>query len=324
MFRSVFKSGRTLRAVAAAGAAGATGAAGLALWAPQERKQKSGPLTAPLQCETDAAALGAAVLGGLALGGAGGYFFGKSQAEARTERYEKYWPRKIMMLFGAPGAGKGTQGPKIVETLDVPHLSTGDMLREAVANGTEVGKKAKAIMSSGGLVSDDIVIGIIADRIKEPDCKAGFILDGFPRTLAQAKALDAMLAKSGENVSLILEFAVDPKMLEERICGRWMHKASGRSYHVRSCPPKSMKLGADGKPVPETMKDDITGEALYQRSDDTAEALKTRLDAYKNQTLPILEHYQDKGLGWRPRPQPGSAGSFRKSEMRQACFRRSP
>ncbi|CAE7324985.1 ADK-B [Symbiodinium sp. CCMP2592] len=296
MFRSVFKSGRTLRAVAAAGAAGATGAAGLALWAPQERKQKSGPLTAPLQCETDAAALGAAVLGGLALGGAGGYLFGKSQAEARTERYEKYWPRKIMMLFGAPGAGKGTQGPKIVETLDVPQLSTGDMLREAVANGTEVGKKAKAIMSSGGLVSDDIVIGIIADRIKEPDCKAGFILDGFPRTLAQAKALDTMLAKSGENVSLILEFAVDPKMLEERICGRWMHKASGRSYHVRSCPPKSMKLGADGKPVPETMKDDITGEALYQRSDDTAEALKTRLDAYKNQTLPILEHYKDKGI----------------------------
>lgn len=201
-----------------------------------------------------------------------------------------------MMLFGAPGAGKGTQGPKIVETLDVPQLSTGDMLREAVANGTEVGKKAKAIMSSGGLVSDDIVIGIIADRIKEPECKAGFILDGFPRTLAQAKALDTMLAKSGENVSLILEFAVDPKMLEERICGRWMHKASGRSYHVRSCPPKSMKLGADGKPVPETMKDDITGEALYQRSDDTAEALKTRLDAYKNQTLPILEHYKDKGI----------------------------
>ena len=289
MFRSVLR-GRSLRAGVAASAAGA---AGLALWKTQDRKQV---LPTAVRCDTDAVTVGAAVLGGLAVGGAGGYFFGKSHAEAVTERYEKYWPRKIMMLFGAPGAGKGTQGPKIVETLDVPQLSTGDMLREAVAAGTEVGKKAKEIMSSGGLVSDEIVIGIIADRIKAPDCKAGFILDGFPRTLAQAKALDSMLAKNGENVSLILEFAVDPKMLEERICGRWMHKASGRSYHVRSCPPKSMKLGPNGKPVPETMKDDITGEPLYQRSDDTAEALKTRLDAYKNQTLPILEHYKDKGI----------------------------
>eukprot|EP00913_Durusdinium_trenchii_P007854 g7371.t1 len=226
----------------------------------------------------------------------GGYVFGKKQGEAAAEKYEKYWPRKIMMLFGAPGAGKGTQGPKIVDALDIPQLSTGDMLREAVAAGTEVGKKAKAVMASGGLVSDEIVIGIIADRIKEPDCKSGFILDGFPRTLAQAKALDTMLATNGEAVSLIVEFSVDPAVLEERICGRWMHKASGRSYHVKFTPPKSMKLGADGKPLPDTMKDDITGEPLYQRSDDTAEALKTRLDAYKSQTLPILEHYKDKGI----------------------------
>ena len=290
MFRSVLR-GQSLRAGVAASAAAGAGAAGLALWAP-ERKH----VVPTVRCETDPGTIGAAVLGGLAAGAAGGYFLGKQHGEAASDRYEKYWPRKIMMLFGAPGAGKGTQGPKIVETLNVPQLSTGDMLREAVAAGTEVGKKAKEIMSSGGLVSDEIVIGIIADRIKEPDCKAGFILDGFPRTLAQAKALDAMLAKSGENVSLILEFAVDPKMLEERICGRWMHKASGRSYHVRSCPPKSMKLGPNGKPLPESMKDDITGEPLYQRSDDTAEALKTRLDAYKNQTLPILEHYKDKGI----------------------------
>merc|ERR1712050_124061 len=111
---------------------------------------------------------------------------GKSKAEEIEEKYQTYWPRKIMMLFGAPGAGKGTQGPKIVDELGIPQLSTGDMLREAVAAGTEVGKKAKEVMASGGLVSDDIVIGIIADRIKESDCKTGFILDGFPRTLAQA------------------------------------------------------------------------------------------------------------------------------------------
>ncbi|CAJ1413458.1 unnamed protein product [Effrenium voratum] len=149
-------------------------------------------------CETDPAALGAALAGGLAAGAVGGYFFGKQQGESISEKYEKFWPRKIMMLFGAPGAGKGTQGPKIVDTLAIPQLSTGDMLREAVSAGTEVGKKAEAVMKSGGLVSDEIVIGIIADRIKEPDCKSGFILDGFPRTVAQAQALDAMLAKSGE------------------------------------------------------------------------------------------------------------------------------
>eukprot|EP00434_Breviolum_minutum_P023686 symbB.v1.2.020892.t2/scaffold1778.1/size101634/12 len=270
------------------GVAGVSSAAGLAYWH-QERK----PV---VRCETDAATLGVALVGGLGAGALGGYFFGKKQGESAAEKYEKYWPRKIMMLFGAPGAGKGTQGPKIVDTLDIPQLSTGDMLREAVAAKTEVGKKAQAVMSSGGLVSDEIVIGIIADRIKQPDCQSGFILDGFPRTLAQAQALDAMLAKNGEAVSLIVEFSVDPAVLEERICGRWMHKASGRSYHVKFTPPKSMKVGADGKVVPESMKDDLTGEALYQRSDDTAEALKTRLDAYKNQTLPILEHYKDKGI----------------------------
>ena len=287
MFPQLLRGGKGLRGLKL-GVAAASSAAGFAYW----QQQKQQPVA---RCETDPATLGAALVGGLGAGALGGYFFGKKQGEAASEKFEKYWPRKIMMLFGAPGAGKGTQGPKIVDALDIPQLSTGDMLREAVAAGTEVGKKAKAVMASGGLVSDEIVIGIIADRIKEPDCQTGFILDGFPRTLAQAKALDAMLAKNGEAVSLIVEFSVDPGVLEERICGRWMHKASGRSYHVKFTPPKSMKL-ADGKPLPETMKDDITGEALYQRSDDTAEALKTRLDAYKNQTLPILEHYKDKGI----------------------------
>lgn len=212
------------------------------------------------------------------------------------ERYKKYWPRKIMMLFGAPGAGKGTQGPKIEDELAIPQLSTGDMLRAAVAAGTEVGKKAKDIMASGGLVTDEIVIGIIADRITEPDCQTGFILDGFPRTLAQAEALDKMLAKIGERVSLVVAFDVDPAVLEERICGRWLDKKSAKSYHVKFAPPKSMKLDAQGKPIKETMLDDDTGAPLYQRADDTAEALKSRLDSYYSQTVPILDHYRPAGI----------------------------
>merc|ERR1719343_88908 len=214
----------------------------------------------------------------------------------KGSKYEKYWPRKIMMLFGAPGAGKGTQGPKIVEELGIPQLSTGDMLREAVAAGTEVGKRAKEVMASGGLVSDEIVVGIIADRIKADDCKTGFILDGFPRTLAQTKALDEMLAKTGEAVSLVMAFDVDAGLLEERICGRWIDKASGKSYHVKYAPPKSMKLGPDGKPIPASMKDDESGAQLIQRPDDTAEALKKRLDSYSKQTVPILDHYASKGI----------------------------
>jgi len=217
-------------------------------------------------------------------------------ATTSEDKYEKYWPRKIMMLFGAPGAGKGTQGPRIVELLGIPQLSTGDMLREAVAAGTPVGMKAKDIMAAGGLVTDEIVVGIIADRVREPDCSTGFILDGFPRTLAQTEALDAMLREQGEAVSLVMAFEVDPDVLEERICGRWMDKASGRSYHVKFAPPKSMQLDAEGKPVPSTMKDDVTGASLYQRSDDTAEALKKRLDSYSSMTLPILEHYAPLGI----------------------------
>jgi len=248
------------------------------------------------RCEVDAASLGAGLAGGVLAGGVAGYMMGKSKADAVEARYSKYWPRKIMILFGAPGAGKGTQGEKIVDELDIPQLSTGDMLREAVAQGTEVGKRAKAVMESGGLVSDDILIAMIAERIQNEDCSKGFILDGMPRTLVQAKAVDEMLAKTGESVSLVMAFDVAPEVLEERICGRWMHKASGRSYHVKFRPPKSMKLGADGKPLPETMKDDQTGEALYQRADDTAAALKKRLASYNESTVPILDHYAPRGI----------------------------
>jgi len=197
--------------------------------------------------------------------------------------------RVILILFGPPGAGKGTHSPKIVEKMYTPSLSTGDMLRDAVAAGTEVGLKAKAIMESGGLVSDDIVVGIIKDRIQQDDAKEGFILDGFPRTVEQARALDTMLAESGELVSRIIELNVPDGVLEERICGRWLHKGSGRSYHVKFAPPKSY---TGGDPTPENMKDDETGEPLMQRADDNAEALKKRLESYHNQTEPILDHYK--------------------------------
>lgn len=180
--------------------------------------------------------------------------------------------------------------------LGIPQLSTGDMLRAAVANKTEVGKKAEAIMKAGGLVSDDIVVGIIRDRIQEEDCRLGFILDGFPRTLKQARALDAMLAKEGAFVSKVIELQVPDEVLEERICGRWIHKNSGRSYHIKYAPPKSMKLGKDGKPIPDTMKDDETGEPLMQRPDDTAQALVKRLHGYHKETVPILDHYKPRGI----------------------------
>merc|ERR1740117_1159602 len=226
--------------------------------------------------------------------------FGKSAATAVKETEDKfctYWPRNIMILFGPPGAGKGTHGPKIEDLLGIPALSTGDMLRAAVSAGTEVGKQAKAVMNAGGLVSDEIVVGIIRDRIKESDCRFGFILDGFPRTLAQTQALDKMLAEEGACVTKVIELEVPDSVLEERITGRWIHKASGRSYHTKFAPPKSMKVGPDEKtPIADTMKDDKTGEPLMQRSDDTASALKKRLAGYHNETVPILKHYQPNGV----------------------------
>jgi len=155
---------------------------------------------------------------------------------------------------------------------------------------------AEAVMKSGGLVSDDIVVGIIKDRIKAEDCTNGFILDGFPRTLDQATSLDKMLATDGSSVSTVMAFDVPDEVLEERVCGRWMHKSSGRSYHVKFAPPKSMKLGEDGKPIKDTMLDDETKEPLYQRGDDTAEALKKRLSSYHSKTMPILSHYAPAGI----------------------------
>jgi len=201
--------------------------------------------------------------------------------------------KTVMILFGPPGAGKGSQAPKIVDKLSIPQLSTGDMLRAAVAAGSEVGMKAKDVMASGGLVSDELVVSIIRERIKESDCTKGFILDGFPRTVEQAKMLDEMLAGSGDKVNLVLALEVPDEVLTERICGRWVHKASGRSYHIKFAPPKSL---GDAKPTVETMLDDETGEALMQRADDTEEALTKRLESYHSQTVPILAHYEPTGV----------------------------
>ena len=202
--------------------------------------------------------------------------------------------RNIMILFGPPGSGKGSQAPKIVEILKIPQLSTGDMLRAAVAAGSDVGKQAKEVMESGGLVSDDLVVGVIADRVTQEDCRGGFILDGFPRTVEQAKMLDSMLAEKGEKVSTIVALEVPDEALTERICGRWIHKESGRSYHVKFAPPKSLQEG--NTPSVTTMLDDETGEPLMQRADDTEEALAKRLEGYHSQTVPILAHYEPTGV----------------------------
>mmetsp|Transcript_22873 Transcript_22873/g.71806 ORF Transcript_22873/g.71806 Transcript_22873/m.71806 type:complete len:355 (-) Transcript_22873:530-1594(-) len=197
--------------------------------------------------------------------------------------------KTVMILFGPPGAGKGSHAPKIVEAFKIPQLSTGDMLRAAVAAGTEVGKQAKTVMESGGLVSDELVVSIIRERIKEEDCTSGFILDGFPRTVEQAKMLDEVLAGIGEKVNHVVALEVPDAVLTERICGRWVHKESGRSYHIKYAKPKSLPDGAE--PTEDNMKDDETGEPLMQRKDDTEQALKSRLEGYHTQTVPILAHY---------------------------------
>merc|ERR1711982_249359 len=162
------------------------------------------------------------------------------------DKFAVYWPRNIIILFGPPGAGKGTHAPKIESILGIPQLSTGDMLRAAVAAQTEVGKKAEAVMKAGGLVSDEIVVGIIRDRIKEPDCRFGFILDGFPRTLVQAQALDKMLAEEGACVTNVVELNVPDKVLEERITGRWIHKKIRPILPCKICTTKINEKKLEG------------------------------------------------------------------------------
>jgi adenylate kinase len=206
--------------------------------------------------------------------------------------------RIIIILFGPPGSGKGTKAPYIVQALGIPQLSTGDMLRAAVAEGTEIGKIADKVMKSGALLEDKIVVDIVKERIQQPDCARGFILDGFPRTLQQAKLLDEVLFP--EFVELVVALHATDDVLATRICGRWIHKESGRSYHVEFQKPKSYVAAVEAnggefvEPSPANMLDDITGEPLMQRADDTLSALMERLKSYYSLTLPVLEHYHSK------------------------------
>ncbi|KAH6670056.1 adenylate kinase 1 [Halenospora varia] len=192
-----------------------------------------------------------------------------------------------MILMGPPGAGKGTQAPKIKEKFSCCHLATGDMLRSQVAKKTPLGREAKKIMDQGGLVSDEIVIGMIKEELENnKECAGGFILDGFPRTVVQAQRLDSMLDERNQKLKHAVELQIDDGLLVSRITGRLIHPASGRSYHKIFNPPK------------ENMKDDLTGEPLVQRSDDNAEALKKRLVTYHQQTSPVVGYYQKTGI-WK-------------------------
>mgnify|MGYP006273999239 CR=1 FL=1 len=181
-----------------------------------------------------------------------------------------------LILLGAPGAGKGTQAQFLTDTFDIPQISTGDMLRAAIKAGTELGKKAKAFMDEGKLVTDEIIIGLVKDRIAEPDCENGFLLDGFPRTVPQADALKA----AGVSIDAVVEIDVPDDTIVERMAGRRVHPNSGRTYHLKYNPPAT-----DGK-------DDQTGEELIQRDDDKPEVVKDRLSVYHDQTAPLVEYYQ--------------------------------
>lgn len=182
-----------------------------------------------------------------------------------------------IILLGAPGAGKGTQAQFITEKFGIPQISTGDMLRAAVKAGTPLGLQAKEVMDRGELVSDDIIIGLVKERIKEDDCKNGFLFDGFPRTIPQAQAM----VDAGVDIDHVLEIFVEDEEIVSRLSGRRVHEASGRVYHVKFNPPK------------EEGKDDETGESLVQRDDDKEETVRNRLAVYHDQTEPLVKFYKE-------------------------------
>lgn len=191
---------------------------------------------------------------------------------------------KRVVLLGAPGAGKGTQAKMLIEKYNIPQISTGDILRKAVADGTPLGKEAKVIMDQGGLVSDKIVLGLVEERIKQPDCNAGFILDGFPRNTAQAEALDKMLVAMGAPLTIALNIDVDMNDLLKRLTGRRTCKSCQQMYNIHFSAPKK-----DG------VCDKCSG-ALFQRDDDKEETIKKRLDVYQKQTAPLIDYYSKKNI----------------------------
>jgi len=182
-----------------------------------------------------------------------------------------------LILLGGPGAGKGTQANLIKENYQIPQISTGDMLRAALKEGTELGLKAKEYMDAGKLVPDDVIIGLVKERIKEPDCEKGFLFDGFPRTIPQADALK----EAGVPVEAVVDINVPDGEIIKRMGGRRVHLASGRTYHIIFNPPK------------EEGKDDVSGEPLIQRDDDQEETVRKRLDVYHAQTEPLIDYYKD-------------------------------
>ena len=196
-----------------------------------------------------------------------------------------------LILLGAPGAGKGTQAAFICQQYGIPQISTGDMLRAAVKAGTPLGLQAKSVMESGGLVSDDLIINLVKERIAQPDCANGFLFDGFPRTIPQAEAMKA----AGVKLDYVLEIDVPFDAIIERMSGRRSHPASGRTYHVKFNPPK-----AEGR-------DDLTGEPLVQRDDDKEDTVKKRLDVYTQQTRPLVDYYSQ----WAAK-EPAAAPKYRK------------
>ena len=188
-----------------------------------------------------------------------------------------------LILLGPPGAGKGTQAAKIIEKYEIPHISTGDIFRENIKEGTPLGKKAQEYMNRGELVPDSLVIEIATDRLTKDDCKEGFLLDGFPRTVEQAEALDKFLAEDGKKVDHVLDIDVAADILMKRLTGRRVCKGCGATFHITNIPPKVEGVC------------DVCGEELYQRDDDTEETVANRIEVYNSQTKPLIDYYENIG-----------------------------